>query len=339
MKLYSAFDLHSNNSYLAIIDENGKRVFHRKVKNDPQLVMQILNPFKKDIEGIVVESTFNWYWMVDILSDEGYEMHLANPTKIQQYSGLKHSDDKDDAFWLAEMLRLKILPEGYVYPKEQRPLRDLLRKRGHLVRLRTSLIVSLQNILARNIGDKIKTNDLKALKEDRVTPLLAGNDDISLAGRVSKEAIDSLTRQIRAIEIAVEKKMDLRKPYDLLLSMPGVGRVLALTIMMETGPVGRFAKVGNYVSYCRKVPAGRFSNEKKKGTGNRKNGNKYLSWAYAEASELARRFDVEARAYYDRKRRQTNAPIAHGALAHKLARAAYHIMREEVPFMPEKTFA
>jgi len=339
MKLYSAFDLHSNNSYLAIIDENGKRVFHQKVKNDPQLVVQILDPFKNDIEGIVVESTFNWYWMVDLLSDEGYEMHLANPTKIQQYSGLKHSDDKDDAFWLAEMLRLKILPEGYVYPKEQRPLRDLLRKRGHLVRLRTSLIVSLQNILARNIGDKMKTNDIKALKEDRVAPLLAGNDDISLAGRVSKEAIDSLTRQINAIEVAVEKKMALRKPYDLLLSMPGVGRILALTIMMETGPIGRFAKVGNYVSYCRKVPAGRFSNEKKKGTGNRKNGNKYLSWAYAEASELARRLDAESRAYYDRKRRQTNAPIAHSALAHKLARAAYHIMKEEVPFMPEKTFA
>jgi transposase len=206
MTLYSAFDLHSNNSYLAIIDENGKRVFHRKVKNDPQLVIQILNPFKSDIEGIVVESTFNWYWMVDLLSDEGYEMHLANPIKIQQYSGLKHSDDRDDAFWLAEMLRLKILPEGYVYPKEQRPLRDLLRKRGHLVKLRTSLIVSLQNILARNIGDKMKTNHLKALTEDRVTPLLAGNDDISLAGRVSKEAIDSLTRQINAIEVAVEKK-------------------------------------------------------------------------------------------------------------------------------------
>jgi transposase len=316
MKLYSAFDLHSNNSYLAIIDENGKRVFHRKVKNDPQLVVQSLNPFENYIEGIVVESTFNWYWMVDLLSDQGYEMHLANPSKIQQYSGLKHSDDKDDAFWLAEMLRLKILPEGYVYPKEQRPLRDLLRKRGHLVRLRTSLIVSLQNILARNIGDKMKTNDIKALKEDRVTPLLAGNDDISLAGRVSKEAIDSLTRQIKAIEVAVEKKMDLRKPYDLLLSMPGVGRVLALTIMMERGPIGRFTKVGNYVSYCRKVPAGRFSNEKKKGTGNRKNGNKYLSWAYAEASELARRLDAESRTYHDRKRRHTNAPIAHSTLAH-----------------------
>jgi transposase len=299
----------------------------------------MLLPFKDDIVGIVVESTYNWYWLVDFLMEEGYRVHLANPSQIQQYSGIKHSDDKDDAFWLAEMLRLKILPEGYIYPKEQRPLRDLLRKRGHLVRLRTSLIVSLQNILARNVGSKMNTNALKALKEDKVTPLLAGNDDISLAGRVSKEAIDSLTRQIWAIEAGVEKKIDLRRPYDLLLSMPGVGRVLALTIMMETGPIDRFRKVGNYVSYCRKVPSGRFSNEKKKGSGNRKNGNKYLSWAYAEAAGLARRLDTEARAYHDRKRRRTNTPIAYGALAHKLARAAFYIMRDEVPFMHEKAFA
>jgi transposase len=339
MRLYAAFDLHSNNSYVGIVDENGKRTFKRRLRNDPAMIRETLHPFKDDIVGITVESTYNWYWLVDVLMDEGFQVHLANPCKIQQYSGLKHSDDEDDAFWLAEMLRLKILPEGYIYPKEQRPLRDLLRKRGHLVRLRTSLIVSLQNILARNVGAKMKTSSLKALQEDRVTPLLMGNDDISLAGKVSKEAIDGLTKQITAIEVVVEKKIALRKPYDLLLSMPGVGRVLALTIMMETGPVERFKKVGNYVSYCRKVPAGRFSNDKKKGTGNRKNGNKYLSWAYAEAAELARRFDSKARAYYDRKQKRTNAPIAHSALAHKLSRAAYHIMRDKVPFMPEKAFA
>jgi len=263
---------------------------------------------------------------------------LANPSRVQQYSGLKHGDDEHDACWLAEMLRLKILPEGFIYPKEQRPLRDLLRKRGHLVRLRTSLIVSLQNILDRNIGAKMNANHMKALRTDRVTPLLAGNDDLSLAGKVSKDAIDSLTRQITAIEVAVEKKMNLQRPYDLLLSMPGVGRVLALTIMMETGPIDRFADVGNYVSYCRKVPAARFSNDKKKGTSNRKNGNKYLSWAYGEAAELARRFDSAARAYYNRKLRRTNAPVAHSALAHKLARAAYYMMRDGVPFMSEKAF-
>ena len=286
-----------------------------------------------------MESTFNWYWLVDLLMETGYKVHLANPSRIQQYSGLKHGDDEHDAFWLAEMLRLNILPEGYIYPKEQRPLRDLLRKRSHLVRLRTSLIVSLQNILARNIGKKMDTSHLKALRTDHVTPLFSGNDDLSLAGKVSKDAIDSLTIQIKAIEAVVEKKIDIRRPYDLLLSMPGVGKILALTIMMETGPIERFPKVGNYVSYCRKVPAARFSNEKKKGTGNRKNGNTYLSWAFAEVAELARRFDPEARAYYERKRRRTNAPIAYNALANKLSRAAYYIMSDGVLFMPEKMFA
>jgi transposase len=339
MELYTGFDLHSSNTYVGIIDEDGKRIWKKKLRNDPSLISATLRPFKEDIVGVVVESTYNWYWLVDLLMEEGYLMHLANPSRIQQYSGLKHGDDEDDAFWLAEMLRLHILPEGYIYPKEQRPLRDLLRKRGHLVRLRTSLILSLQNILARNVGAKMKANHIKALRTDHVTPLLACNDDLALAGRVSKDAIDSLTKQIKAIEAVVEKKIDIKRPYDLLLSLPGVGRVLALTIMMETGPIDRFADVGNYVSYCRKVPAARFSNDKKKGTSNRKNGNKYLSWAYGEAAELARRLDSEARAYYDRKRKRTNAPIAHSALAHKLARAAYYMMRDRVPFMPERAFA
>jgi hypothetical protein len=125
---------------------------------------------------------------------------LANPAAIQKYTGLKHVDDNHDAFWLAEMLRLNILPEGYIYPKEERPVRDLLRKRSHLVRLRSSLIISLQNIVTRNCGAKMKTNDIRRLREDRVQPLLAYNEDLALAGQVSKDTIDFLTRQIQAFE-------------------------------------------------------------------------------------------------------------------------------------------
>jgi transposase len=339
MRLYTAFDLHSNNSYVGIIDEGGKKMFKKKVPNNPAAVLEALKPFKSDIEGIVVESTYNWYWLVDLLDAEGYRVHLANPAKIQQYYGLKYADDKHDAFWLAEMLRLGILPEGYIYPKEQRPVRDLLRKRGHIVRLRTSLIVSLQNIITRNAGSKIKTHDIKVLTTDRVSPLLDENEDLALAGKVSKEAIDFMTRQIKAMETIIENRIHLRSPYDRLLSLPGVGNILALTIMLETGPIQRFEDAGNYVSYCRKVPTGRFSNEKKKGSGNRKSGNKYLAWAYSEASERARQFHPEARKYYDRKRQRTNAPIAHSALAHKLAKAAYYIMRDGVMFIPDKLFA
>ena len=106
--------------------------------------------------------------------DNGLSTHLANPAAIQKYKGLKYSNDNHDAFWLAHLLRLGILPEGYIYPKEDRPVRDLLRKRGHLVQLRTSLINSLQGIISRNCGCSLERNKIKAVKENLIAPLLAG---------------------------------------------------------------------------------------------------------------------------------------------------------------------
>lgn len=339
MKLYAAFDLHSSNSYVAVIDEGGKRILAKKVANDPDQILTVLAPHRKKIAAIAVESTYNWYWLVDMLMEKGYEVHLANPAAIQKYKGLKHSDDRHDANWLAEMLRLGILPEGYIYPKEERSLRDLLRKRGHLVRLRTSLIISLQHIITRNCGIMVSVNDVKRLKEDRISPLLEDNEDILMAGAVSKETIDYMTMKIKNIEKTVEGKIELSSAYQQLMSIPGVGKILALTIMLETGPISRFQKVGNYVSYCRKVSSTWTSNSKAKGKGNEKNGSRYLAWAYSEASELARRFDDQARAYFQRKVQRSNRMVAHQALAHKLARAAYYIMRDNVPFMAEKLFA
>ena len=305
MKLYTGLDLHSSNTYLGIEDEDGKRIFKKKLPNDREIILDTLKPYKEQIVGIVVESTYNWYWLVDALMAEGYTVHLANPAEIKKYTGLKYADDQHDAFWLAEMLRLGILPEGYIYPKEDRPVRDLLRKRMHLVKLRTSLIISLQNILSRNNGFKLKTSDIKALTEDRVTPYLAGSEDLVLAGSVSKESIDFLTRQIKKIEAVIEDRVELKPPYVKLQSIFGVGKILALTIMLETGPISRFAKVGNYVSYCRKVPSKWLSNDKIKGKGNKKSGNKYLAWAYSEAAESARRSYTQARTYYNRKMHQT----------------------------------
>ena len=339
MQLYAGIDLHSSNNYMAMMDADGKRVFKRKMPNEPGTILSSLENFKEGVVGVVVESTFNWYWLVDLLDEAGYRVHLANPAAIQKYSGLKHADDKHDAFWLAEMLRLKILPKGYIYPKEERPIRDLLRKRGHLVRLRTSLILSLQNIVARNCGVRLSVNDAKRLKEDVVVPLLEANDDLALAGAISKETIDFLTRKIRSVESIVEQKVKLKDEYSHLLTIPGIGKILALTIMLETGPISRFAKVGNYVSYCRKVNSKWTSNDKPKGKGNKKNGNKYLAWAFSEAAELARRYDTQCRSWYNRKMQKTNLMVAHQALAHKLARAAYCVMKKQVVFTPGKLFA
>lgn len=339
MKLYGAFDLHSNNNYLGIIDSNDKRVYKKKLPNDPQTILAVLEPYKENLTGIVVESTFNWYWLVDLLMDHDYLVHLANPSAVKKYEGLKYSDDNHDAFWLSHLLRLGILPEGYIYPKNERPIRDLLRKRSHLVKLRTSLILSLQGIISRNCGHKINAKQIKAIKENKVSPLLAGDEDLELSGSVSKEVIDFLSLKIRKIENSVKKKVKLKKSFKCLQTISGVGDILSLTIMLETGSISRFPEVGDYVSYCRKVPTGWTSNGKSKGKGNKKNGNRYLAWAFSEAAEFARRFDENARAWYNRKSAKKNFMVAHSALSSKLARAAYYIMKNNVPFDPGKLFA
>jgi transposase len=199
--------------------------------------------------------------------------------------------------------------------------------------------MSLQNIISRNLSLKVDVNDIKRLRENRIEPLLAYNEDLELVGQTSKRTIDFLTRQIHHIEKVVEKRIQIKDSYRYLLGIPGVGKILGLTIMLETGPISRFAKVGHYVSYCRKVTSQWTSNGKYKGKGNKKNGNRYLAWAFSEAAELSRRYDPLTRNYYTKKAQKTNRMVAHNALAHKLARAAYWVMRDQVPFSPEKLFA
>ena len=120
--------------------------------------------------------------------------------------------------------------------------------------------------------------------------------------------------------------------------MPGIGEILALTIMLEVGDIGRFAKVGDFVSYARCAPTDRRSNEKSKGKGNRKNGNRYLSWAFVEASNFSRRFNEKFRRYYQRKTAKTHKVVATKAICNKLARICYYIMRDQVPFREEAIF-
>lgn len=340
MTLYAGIDLHSTNNFLAIRDLDGKRIFQKKLKNYPEVILSTLEPYKNDLDQIAVESTYNWYWLVDMLIDEHYEVKLANPSAIQQYEGLKHSDDKHDAFWLAEMLRLGILPTGFIYPKETRPIRDLLRKRSHLVRLRTSLILSLQNILIRNQGKMISGSKIKQKKQNHVAQaLLEENDDLILSGQVSKDTIDFLSQKIQQVEINIKKKLKSNIAYKYLHTVPGIGPILALTITLEAGPIDRFPKVGNFTSYCRKAPSKWISNDKKKGKGNTKNGNKYLSWAFSEAVQRARQYDKPARDFFNKKASKCEYPVAYASLANKLARAAYFIMRDEVPFDHKKLFA
>jgi len=337
MKAYVGIDLHSTNSVIGIIDEDNNKLFIKKLPNKLEQILLVLEEFKKIIIGIVVESTYNWYWLVDGLLENNYKVHLANPNGNVQYNGLKHSDDKKDSLWLANLLRLKILKEGYIYPKQDRPVRDLLRRRIMFVQQRTSQILSFQSTITRNLGIKKSSNDIKKWKPEEAVNLF---DDqyLIITAKCNLEMINNLTTQIRIMEKEIKGVAKLRKEFEYLLTITGIGNILALTIMLEVGDISRFKKVGHYSSYCRCVSSIRTSNDKKKGEGNRKNGNKYLSWAYVEAANFSKRYCKEAERFYQRKKSKTNQIVATKALANKLARASYYIMRDKVPYDPKKLF-
>jgi len=337
MEAYAGIDLHSSNNYTGVINEDDKRLFRKRLPNNLDNVLLALEPFKENLEGVVVESTFNWYWLVDGLQENGYKVHLANPSAIKQYEGLKHTDDKWDSFWLAHMLRLNILPEGYIYPKEDREVRDLLRRRQLFVRHRTAHILSLQSMIARHFGTKMSSNAIKRLEEEDAGSLFDSHH-LALAAKNNIGAIRFLGERVKEIEKVVKSHVKLREEFQLLVTIPGIGNILGLTIMLEVGEINRFAKVGNYSSYCRCVKSVRLSNSKKKGEGNRKNGNKYLAWAYVEAANFAIRYCAKAERFYQRKKAKSNGIVAIKALSNKLARASYYIMRDQVPYDGNRLF-
>jgi len=338
MQTYVGIDLHSSNNFIGVINDQDKVLYGKRHTNRLDEVLRALKPFKDNLQGVVVESTFNWYWLVDGLQEHGYPVHLANPSAIQQYEGLKHTDDKWDSFWLAHMYRLGILPEGYIYPKAHRAVRDLLRRRLLFVRQRTSHILSLQSMISRNLGFKMSNNEIKKLKPEDAQELFDCTN-LAFMAHNSIAAKEFLKKIILDIENKVKSQVKVREEFLKLLTIPGIGNILGLTIMLEVGDIGRFPQVGDYSSYCRCVESKRVSNGKKKGENNKKNGNKYLAWAYVEAAQFCRRYCVKAQSFYQSKAAKTKPVVAVKALSNKLARASYYIMRDQVDFDENKLFS
>lgn len=336
-RLIAGIDLHSNNVMIGVINQDGQRVAQRKLDCDLKEVTEFLRPFKAQMESMAVESTFNWYWLVDGLRAQGYPIDLANPARIEQYRGLKHVDDKDDAFHLAELQRLKILPKAHVYDPQLRPVRDLLRRRTNLVHQRTALLLSFKSLYARTTGQPLDLSDAKKMEPKRA-PKLYEHPANQLIAQVQAEHIQALEKSISRLDKAVLSCARQIPLYEPLVTIPGIGRILGMTITMEVGDIQRFKSDGDFASYCRLVDARRLSNGKAKADNNGKCGNKYLVWAFVEAANFARRYNEHCRRWYDRKAAKTNKVIATKALACKLAKAAWHVMAQRCAYDEKRMF-
>lgn len=337
MPLYCGIDLHSSNSYIVVLDDQDRVVVETRVSNQLEDILGELEPIRDTLTHVAIESTYNWYWLADGLEDHGYDVLLVNPCRAKQYDGLKFRDDKHDARWIAHMMRLGILPTGTIMDRTERSIRDLLRRRTRVVQQRTRNMLQLKSQIANHTGITLPANELKQLEPGDLAAVI--DDPFTL------RSIDSAIRLMAVLEdeIGEIQKMVVssarkKKGYALLRSIKGVGELLAATILCETGDIKRFRRVGNYASYCRCVRAEHMSNGKKKGEGNRRNGNPYLSWAFAEAAHFAIRFQPAVKRYYERKKQKTNARVAASTVAHKLSRATYYILRDQVPYRPEMLF-
>jgi transposase len=337
--LYCGIDLHSNNAMYVVTDQTDKVVFKKRMPNELPVILSALKPFKSNLVTVAVESTYNWYWLVDGLIEQGYPVVLANPAAIDQYDGIKDSNDLTDAAFLAHLARLGILPTGYIYPKEERPVRDLLRRRTLIVRQRTAIILSLQNMFMRQAALNMNWRKIRKLTPEQRADVLGDNEYLLFVTESQVDLIEVLNEKIIQFEKKVLEHAKLKPEFELLLSIPGVGLILGLTIMLETGAIDRFKKVGNFTSYCRCVRANKQSNGKSKGSNNSKNGNPHLAWAFVEVVHHAIRRSPQAKKFYDRKKSKRNGALATKALGAKWSKGAYYVMKRQEPFDLKRLFS
>jgi len=291
--LYGGLDLHGDNVFCSLLDGMRRVVFERRLPNELDTICQAMAPYRNRIAALAVESTYNWYWLVDGLRRLGFPVRLANPARMQENIGLKAANDKTDARFIARQLVNGTLPEGYIYPEETRGVRDMLRRRMRLVQARTGEWLSLESLVARHTG---RDMGVKELASCDMEALFAGQPQALAMARANLRHIAFLAAEILALEKDATSQLPDKETYRLLMTVPGIGPVLARTILMETGPVSRFKGPGNYASFCRAVSSIHTSNNKKKGEGNGKCGNRYLAWAYVEAANLSIRYSSELHA-------------------------------------------
>ncbi|MDA8086724.1 MAG: IS110 family transposase [Nitrospiraceae bacterium] len=284
MTFYCGIDLHAKKSQFCIIDGDGKKMKEGNLYNELPLILEFLDPFGKDVR-VAIECTINWYWLVDGLKDAGYDVRLAHTLGLYMITGAKVKTDRRDAFKLAKLLRMGELPEAYIYPKEKRPLRDLLRRRTGLVQQRAECYSSLRVQFMKYNLNTMNGNDLKHLLPSDIgsMPIPRELNDYCI---MTLERISLLTRQIDEIDSRL-KAITLEDPrFRLLLTLPGVKYVLGLMIYYEIGDIGRFKDARQFASYCRLVPGIAQSADKvRKGRG-RKQGNHYLKFAFTQAANV-----------------------------------------------------
>ena len=336
-EFYAGVDLHSNCLHVCVIDSEGKKRLHRNFRAAKldQLINR-LKPFQGSDLVLGCESTFNWYWLSDWCEEQQIPFLLGHAQYMKSIHGGKVKNDAIDSEKIAKLIRGGNFPTAFVYPKQWRATRDLMRRRTYFMRKRAELLGHIQLVYMQhnvpkplaNLGYKANRDAVDHCFEDPST-MLSVNVDVELIDK-----LDEQLKQLQTYLLRTAKGHDANTLFR-LRTIPGIGEVLALTILYEIGSIERFHSVGDFLSYARLVRGSHTSNGKSCGKGNRKIGNAYLRWAFAEAASLCKRELSAAKEYVERLERTHGKPRAMTMLSTKLGRAVYYMLKREEVFQPK----
>ena len=339
MRFYTAIhrhtcgiDLHGRSLYVCLLDEHGKKLIHRRIGCDPDRLLTILAPYRGDLV-IGVECTFSWYWLADLCADQGIGFVLGHALEMKAVHGAKTGNDHIDAERIARLLLGGLFPQAFVYPRDLRSTRDLMRRRCFFVNKRAELFSHIRNTNTQvnlpPIGDRIDRPANRTELPDRFDD---SHTRASIAADVELAA--AYDDVIRTLEKQISRTVRVHDEHSFLLlrTIPGVGFTLAATLLYEIHHIGRFAKVGEFLSYCRLVKCFKTSAGKLKGAGSSKRGNNHLKWAFSEAAVLFLRGNPAGKKLHDRLVRKHGKAKALSILAAKLARAVYFMLVRRQPF-------
>jgi transposase len=339
-QFHCGIDLGARRSQIAIIDDEQRVLLNVKHDNAIGTFRRCLEPYVDRVQ-VVVESTFNWYWLIDGLRSASIPVTLAHTAGLAAISAAKVKTDRRDALTLARLLRADMIPSAYIYPADERPVRDLLRHRWDLVAMRATEYRRIRNLLGQHgIGD-VTLGDIKALDEDDVRALL--EHPLSQAkAYLELQRIVLFSEQIDDVEEQLEQHAGARREFALLKTIPGIGTVLGMTLLYEIGDIARFPDVQHFSSYCRVVPGCADSGKSHKRGRNNKSGNPYLKWALTQAATKAVIHDARFRQFFERHQRghtgRASKIICYSITAHHLAKAVYFVLKTGEPYSESKLF-
>jgi len=329
---WCGIDLHAKTMYICILDREGKVLAHQNLPSNPEAFLEAIAPYREDLV-VAVECIFTWYWLADLCAREGIAFVLGHALYMKAIHGGKAKNDRLDALKIATLLRGGLLPQAYVYPAGMRATRDLLRRRLHLVRKRGQLLAHIQmtshqyNLapLGKRIAYPSNREGVVEHFEDRVVKKSIAVDLALL------ERYDALIHDLE-LYLARQAKQHDAQAFHRLRTIPGVGKILALTILYEIHDVHRFDRVQEFSSYARLVKCAKESAGKKYGTSGAKMGNVHLKWAFSEAAVLFVRHSAQGEKLLARLEQRFGKGKALSILAHKLGRAAYFMLAREKAF-------